>query len=664
MKRFPIFSVLIFLWLLAGCGTPEQQDSMQAESSTPTKTSAPTLVPTLPPTLTPTSTPTPTPTPLPLSFVSTSLDQPGNWEFGLPYINPSLPELFLEGEDGYSLEPSFELSSIEMSYEWWGLGEPMFDYQLVERKGDRFWKGDSVISAGHIEALLQSVANLYPGPQMLYSITHTDDYPIWTIELVGVNGERVLIHSQSNTFDLAPWNVIYNGQIYSQFNGKLSEAIAAIFSTDEGQPMAWTGTGEYEEGYLYVESIGWPAQLSYGFNGLIPVQSAFNYSPNPEQNAIVGYLEGRSSIGGMGHMIIGSITELDAIRIEVSGDQMVTCTLESLESYDPAAFVWGFECLIPEREEVDEYSYPIEVSFTTDQNRSFTTAGNLFGSWEQAIALPVIALPDEIHQALQTSAEAKDLLSDHQIVAIQYQASADPQTGLLDHNWLGEIALLGQVDLGGRILPYSISLKVGVIDSNLTKWDLDRDELKSLLMEVLEQPITQRFLDGDPNLVLNVYYGEGEEAILWRGNLPACADLPYSSRGLPTKEIPLRGFALNRSWSFSGMQVVLFDGGSRITNLRIHSQWPEDSIWASLLPEELTFENAPPFNRIEIWPWSPVVAVVWDENSSSADIEVYKSIADNWSGPKEIQNWGIMFEPAMLGLTDDGRLELIDCNRP
>ena len=112
------------------------------------------------------------------------------------------------------------------------------------------------------------------------------------------------------------------------------------------------------------------------------------------------------------------------------------------------------------------------------------------------------------------------------------------------------------------------------------------------------------------------------------------------------------------------MQVVLFDGGSRITNLRIHSQWPEDSIWASLLPEELTFENAPPFNRIEIWPWSPVVAVVWDENSSSADIEVYKSIADNWSGPKEIQNWGIMFEPAMLGLTDDGRLELIDCNRP
>jgi hypothetical protein len=80
-------------------------------------------------------------------------------------------------------------------------------------------------------------------------------------------------------------------------------------------------------------------------------------------------------------------------------------------------------------------------------------------------------------------------------------AKADPATGLLDHYWRANVALLGQIQVGERILPYSVSLhKVTVEDSKLVRWELDRSELKAFLQEVLAQPITQRALQADPNL--------------------------------------------------------------------------------------------------------------------------------------------------------------------
>ncbi len=662
MNRARVLTIILFFWILAGCNLYTAPDPTLTYPLAPISTKTQTPLMTIAPveTVTPSITPTPTPTPNSIKFIHTSLDSPGEWEIGLPYIDQNLPQIIIDSPEGKYLDPSFDVSTIEMSYEWWGLGDPVLEFQRIERKENNYWLGDKVIGNNLIESLIKSINHLHPEPYMLNSTTHTDDYPIWTLELSSYDGVHLLVYSNSNTPDYSPWNVVYNGQIYSQFDGQINEALAELFAPEEGKPGAWTWVGEVEEGYLSVTTIGLPSQMVNGFNGILAFQNGFNYWVDAETGLLSGYFEGRSSIGGMGHMIIGSITQLDKIEIDIDENVTITCSIEAQKSDDPSAYGWGFTCPMEEVSHNSQYYYPIRVSFTTDKNKSYTVNGNLFGNWKTNIQLPYIALPEEIDTILRTSNDVNDLLENHQLAAIKYDGAVDKNSGQMTHEWNGEIVLLGQADIGGRIQKYSITLQVRIKDSGLIQWDLDREELISLLEEVLNQPISKRFLEADPNLVLNLYYGEGDIPILSDFDLPNCADIPVSP-GLPTISQPLHGFAFNQSWSFNGMQIILIKGESRISNLDIRTYLPEHSTWTSLLPKDLIPINAPMFARINTWSWSPDVVVEWDKESDTNSLDIYKEMAKAWNGSTEVTGWGIMFNSAMLGITDDGKLELISC---
>jgi hypothetical protein len=665
----PLIFVILTL-VLSGCqflGIPlETLESTSTETATkiPTLTPKPTLTHTPTPTIPPTDTPTPTAEPVEFEILATNLEQSGDWNLTLPYTDLNAPKIITATLDGYRLDPAFEVDSIELSYEWWGLGDPVLDYQRIEKRGSQYWRGNTAIPLDSIKAVVESVSNLHPEPQMLNNITHTDDYPIWAIELSSGDGAHVLLFSSSNDLNFAPWNVIYNGQIYSQFDGQIATTLSPLFEVTAGQPMASTGTGNWEEGYLVVDTTGWPGQLSSGFNGLLAVQSNFNYWPDAQKYEIHGYFRGRSSIGGMGNMIIGSITDLQAIKIELVKDRWVSCTLDKLTSEDPAAYSWEFVCPADEATVDPGYQFPIQVTFRTDQDQTYTSKGELFGYWEQGTALPAIAYPEEIKTILDNDPVVQDLLSDHQLVVLSFNASADPASGSIDHRWIADLALFGQAKLDERVLPYSVTIKVGIYNGKLITWDLNRAKLEALLQEVLKQPITQRFLEADPNLILNLYYGESPNyQILDKMDLPPCADLP-APKGLPNLTQALLGFGFNQSLAFSGLQIMIIDGELRLRTFNINPSAPEDALWAALLPVELQPVGAAPFTEISLWSYHPIVAISWDPNASETEIEAYKALAQTWPGNKQIESWGVMIDPGMIGITEDGKLELIDCNAP
>lgn len=658
--------------MLSGC----QPQTTHTLTPIPTSSTTPTLTQTISPsvtpvktithTVTPTATSTTTPEPVTIEFVTTNLQQSGGWDLAEPYSDPLAPEIIIATEDGYQLDPDFKVARIELSYEWWGLGDPVFDYQWIERRNSRFWRGGASVAANNVQALIQSISHLYPQPQMLETITHTDDYPIWAIELINDDGVHVLLYSKSNGFHYVPWNVIYNGQIYSQFDGQIGVAMSNLFKVAKGQPSAWTSEGDYEEGYLIVDTTGWPGQLSDGFSGLLAVQSSFSYWPDPQKGEIHGYFRGRSSINGMGNMIIGSITELTKIELDVAEKQTLSCSIEIVPSDDPAASIWEFICPVNATPTERPFRYPIRITFRTDQKQSYTSSGELFGYWKQRTVLPKIRYPEEIGKILSDSPVVKDLLRDHQIAVIEFNGAVDPITGSMDHHWTADIVLIGQAKFDDRILPYSVTIEAEIIDSKLVRWDLDRQKLNNFLIEVLNQAITRRFLARDPNLILNLYYGEsGKHPIVLEWDLPACANLP-TANGLPNPEQSLRGFGFNQSiysMDFFGIQILLMDDGLRVYNLDIKLN-STDNVWASLLPVEIQSQNAPPFVEVKVTPYGPHVYILWDPNASESAIEKYKELVQTWSVNTEIKRWGVVLDRGTLGITSDGSLSLISCEEP
>ncbi len=665
---FPFLGILCMFF--SGCQpiVPNTPPVLSSASQTPLPSSTPIQIPLPTKTFTPTVPPTPaaTSTPVPVTFewVATNLQQSGGWDLAEPYSDPLAPELITTTVDGFRLDPGFEVDRIELSYEWWGMGDPVFDYQFIERRNSRFWRGDLGVEAYKVQALIKSISHLYPQPQMLQTITHTDDYPIWAIEMADSDGMPVLLYSNSNGSHYAPWNVIYNGRIYTQFDGQIGNALTSLFEVAEGQPMAWTSEGGAEEGYLVVDTSGWPGQLSDGFSGLLAVKSGFNYWPDPQKGELRGYLQGRSSINGTGNMIIGSITELQRIELDVAENQAISCPIEILPSDDPAAKVWGFVCPVNATVTEGTYRYPIRVTFRTDQDQTYNSKGELFGYWENGTVLPKTLYPAEIGEILSHEPVVQDLMSDHQVVVLSFNAAADPITGTLDHRWAADIALLGQVRLDDQILPYSVTIEVEVVNSKLTHWDLDRSELNNLLSEVLNLAITRQFLVGDPGLILNLYYGgSGDKPLVPRQYLKACADLP-TANGLPNPQQPLRGFGFNQALDFSGMQMILLDGGLRLYQLEVRLDFNEGKIWNSLLPVEISSQDASPVKEIWAQPYGPFVFIIWDLKASESDIAAFKALARLWPLNKKIQNWGVEVNPGTIAIKADGTLALISCENP
>ncbi|HSB67430.1 MAG TPA: hypothetical protein VLD65_12710 [Anaerolineales bacterium] len=664
-----LISLLLLLTACAYATSPTQNLALQTGTEAPTQTLRPTSIRTELPTLQ--ALPSLTPTQAAIKFIPTTFEQPGTWNLRHPYADPNAPRLISKSQDGYQLDPGFEVASIELSYRWIGIGDSVAKYQRIERRDGGFWNNGTQISAASVSKLVEAVAHLRPEPQVLSVTVWTDDYPFWAIELTSVSGDKILLYSQSNSSSYIPWNVIFNGEIYSQYDGAIPSALDGLFKVFDDHTIAFT-CGCTQEGFL--PSVTYeppPAQLSEGFSGLLPIYRYFNYFPDPQKGELSGYLSDFSWTSQVEGAEINWLTGLQAIDLDMGPDQTVSCSLESMPTDDPQWIYWRFNCPMVKPTGSTTYRYPIRLTYATTSGRPYILSGELFGYWEASMTLPVVPYPEEIGDILESSPVAGGLLSDHLVYVPGYYSAANETTGIITHEWDAEVILLGQVQFGKRIIPYTVSLDaVNIQDGKLVRWDLDRAELEGLLREVLNQPVTQRFLEFDPQGVINLYYAESDESPIIRADdLPACSYLPQGSE-LPLPGKPLRGYAFNQPQpvshgGFYNMQLVFLDNRLRIFQMDLDPASRGDAYWMSVLPVELKPQNAPPFIRISTFLGSPDITVLWDEHASPDDVSYYESMFTGWDVFRMTTfDQGLRLNQRWFDLTPEGELILLNCQAP
>jgi hypothetical protein len=208
---------------------------------------------------------------------------------------------------------------------------------------------------------------------------------------------------------------------------------------------------------------------------------------------------------------------------------------------------------------------------------------------------------------------------------------------------------------------------VKVEDGKLVQWTLNRTKLETLLKDVLAQPITQRFLDSDPNGMINLYYGESDEYPLIRSeDLQACAYLPQGET-LPTSGQPLRGFSFNHPGLGSGfytMQIVFMENSLRIYDLNLRPSSAADEFWMSLLPADFKPLEAPSFTRIDAMSRGPAINVMWSKDTSPAEESYYNAMFSGWEVMPLTYDPGLKLTGKWFDLTPEGKLVLLDCQAP
>jgi hypothetical protein len=666
--RRSAFSVLLAL-LFASC-TPAKapvETQMHPTATIPaTQTSPPSNIPTKTPAQLP---PSPTPNQAAIHFLPTTFEQPGAWTLRHPYSNLQAPILFNLYPEGYSLIPDFQVASIDFLYRWVGIGDSVREYQRIERKGDSFWRDGTVIAAEAVESLVQSINHLKIEPHTLSVTTHTDDYPFWTVELTSLSGDKVLLSSNSNSSSFIPWNVIYYGDIYAQFDGGIPNALSGLFEVVEGQTIA-SFYGPQEEGYLQTTTLEPPpAQVIEGFNGLFPLGRAFAYNTDSQQGKISGYLSDKSYTDTVGETEINWLRDFQAAELLVDA-QPVACELENIPQEEPEWVYWRFTCPVGQPGNDGTYQLPINMTFSTSTGEPYTLTGELFGYWEAFNILPLIPYPDEIGEVLKNSAILGDLLKDHLMYVVRSYSLADASSGLMTHHWDANVLLIGQAQVGERVIPYTVFVDhITVEDGKLDQWYLDRSELKTLLEAVLGQPITQHFLESDPDGVINLYYGESNEyPLIEPDDLQACAYLPQG-KTLPATGQPLRGFSFNLPLEYFGsgfysMQIVFMDNTTRVYELNLRPYSAADAFWMSLMPAAFKPSEAPSFARIDAMSRGPAINVMWSSDASPAEVSYYNAMFTGWEAKPLIYDPGIKLQGRWFDLTPEGELVLLDCQVP
>jgi hypothetical protein len=229
------------------------------------------------------------------------------------------------------------------------------------------------------------------------------------------------------------------------------------------------------------------------------------------------------------------------------------------------------------------------------------------------------------------------------------------------------LTLLGQARTDERTILYTVTVQAGILDSELVQWDLDRADLHALLRDAISHPLTRRLLQGDPNLVLNLYYGEDPNSATVNGEyIPACRDVPVPE-SLPAPGQPLRAFGFSQSWEreswgFEYFEVLLMGGEARLNRLTLLVSG-HDAVWASLLPPVLRPADAPPLHMIVTWQSivAPNVQINWDPSMSDEGISAYASLIETWPGSVESFSSGVTLYPAILAIEPDGSLSLVSC---
>ncbi|MDQ3928005.1 MAG: hypothetical protein M3328_02530, partial [Chloroflexota bacterium] len=529
------------------------------------------------------------------------------WKFR-DLSDPGAPKLIEKHGDTFRLKPDWKVASIEFLYGWWGLGKPGNEHQTIALSGSEYKKGTATVSRADVKALLANLDRLYPTQLLLAGQSWTDDYPQWLVELTGESGEHILLNSSSTgNPGNGPWNVLYNGRLYAQYDGSLAGPLGKLFGGRLAEPDS-EPFGDMRSGKVSFSSGGLPPQLVYGFWGLLPISSGFSYKADIAKREIAGRIEGQSRIGSME---IGDIDELSGVKLRPEGSAEVPCTIETLPEGDPwtATTAWSFSCPVSPGAEGEPYSYPILVEFGRQNNDTSQVAGDLYGIWSSAQEQLLMPPPVEWDEALAKNEAAADLLTDHTLSYLLYSAEVDakePMSGTRQ----GEAILLGEMDVEGAKVRYTVGTPFSLQQGKFSYWTLDRRAVDDLVRQVGGLALTKRVRVADPEVTINLWYA-GSKLPDQRFDLLGGGGQRYEVKvnpcgqvegGIfPSSEHPLQGFGYNSGPSMYMVDFILKNGKPIVAELDLFPLEKERSrgpAGKALVPEELDTGQSRPFARI------------------------------------------------------------------
>lgn len=97
-----------------------------------------------------------------------------------------------------------------------------------------------------VEALYASLTSLREFDGDIRCLSHTDDYPRFTIAIEG--DSPVILQTESNCHANVPWNVIRNGKHYAQFNADIPKAVYKLLAAVD--PDHWKGRADGPDAFM------------------------------------------------------------------------------------------------------------------------------------------------------------------------------------------------------------------------------------------------------------------------------------------------------------------------------------------------------------------------------------------------------------------------------
>jgi hypothetical protein len=601
------------------------------------------------------------------------------WSY-LDQADPDAPTLIEKdkGEAPFHLNPGWEVSSIEYVDQWWGLGEPGLNNQLVKREGTTYKRNGATVPDADVQALVKAIEHLYPAQMLMQGHSHTDDYPSWAVELTGTDGQHILLNASSTgNPGNGPWNVLNNGRLYAQYEGSIAGPLGKLFggrlsSSLPGDESPFLGSGP--AGEVNFSTTGLPPQLIYGFWGLLPISQDFSYIADPAKGEIKGQITGSSRIGSME---IGEIDKLENLQLTVGASQ-VSCKVELLPEGDPwtATTAWEFTCPVQGAKEGERYNYPIKGHFATSKGESLDVSGELWGKWipQEKRGYTLLPPPPELKEAISYHPQAQDLMTDHIVGSTRYGATLSADKPLGGRRG-GEAILYGQTQVDGKPVRYTVGAQFIVQDGKLTYWDLDRAALNDLLKAITSQPLTTRILAANSEAVLNLWYAKGtpEQVRTFMDSGPdayavsvnPCGAVPGGA--FPGGE-PLRAFAYNSSPYFYRPPFGLIDGKAVVSQLAFYStQLEPDPVQKALLPDALDTGANKPFEVIdfETTPYSgggPTLLLRIPQKAEASELAVYEERIKALPGTARTEQAARIIQGVTLTVNKEGKLEVASCS--